>query len=270
MATNVLPRAARPATTTSPRILVVEDNAVCQSVASNQLELLDCRVDTVESCPQALAALDRQTYDVILMDCQLPGIDGFETTRRIRGRSDGRRVPIIAVTANGGRERCLEVGMNDYLRKPFRFRELAAAIDRWLPVEAEKAAEADGEADAAPVSTEILDPKVIERVRRLGRLRGRDVLAKVAGIFLDQAPPRLRQLRSAAAAGDAETVVEAAHFVKGSARSLGAVGLCELLQAIEDRGQDGELGDWEGELTAVERAFERTAGELRAIVAAGP
>ena len=117
-------------------ILVVEDNRVNQLLARKQLEVLGFRADVADNGIVALEAIERKNYDLILMDCQMPELDGYEVTRRIRRRQRGNwQVPIVALTAHamkGDREKCLAAGMNDYISKPFRERDLAAVLDRWL------------------------------------------------------------------------------------------------------------------------------------------
>jgi CheY-like chemotaxis protein len=119
------------------RLLLAEDNPINQIVALGQLDALGFVADAVENGNEVLAALERETYDLILMDCQMPELDGYETSRQIRAReAKGRHVPIIAVTAHamkGDREKCLAAGMNDYLSKPFRQSDLVATLERWLP-----------------------------------------------------------------------------------------------------------------------------------------
>jgi signal transduction histidine kinase len=136
------PLAAAPAPGTAPapggaRLLAVEDNPVNQQVLLAQLAVLGFAAHMAADGQEALDALERQTYDLVLMDCQLPGLDGYETTRRWRQReTGGRRIPIIAVTAHamqGEREKCLAAGMDDHIAKPFRLDQLAAAVGRWLP-----------------------------------------------------------------------------------------------------------------------------------------
>ena len=119
------------------RILVAEDDKVNQMVALRMLGTLGHKADGVGDGHEALAALDREAYDLVLMDCQMPELDGYDTTRELRRREvDGRRIPVIALTANaiaGERERCIAAGMDDYLAKPLRSRELSEVLDQWLP-----------------------------------------------------------------------------------------------------------------------------------------
>ena len=133
-----------PPTATQPYrdsvVLLVEDNAVNRMVARAMIEELGCQIVDAETGADALMLVSRQRFDLILMDCQMPVIDGFEAARRIRAQEQNagatRRMPIIALTANaiaGDRERCLAAGMDDYLTKPFSQRTLLAAIARWLP-----------------------------------------------------------------------------------------------------------------------------------------
>ena len=120
-------------------MLLVEDNLVNQSVTEAMLRSLGLDVSTADDGHQAVAQVEQQRFDAILMDCGLPFMDGFEATRRIRLLPNGKALPIIALTANvlqGDRERCLAAGMDDYLSKPLRRSELQQVLQRWLPGEA--------------------------------------------------------------------------------------------------------------------------------------
>ena len=118
-------------------MLVAEDNLVNQKVAVRTLEMLGCHAEVAENGALAVEAFKLRDFDVVLMDCQMPVLDGFDAARSIRGlEQGGRRVPIIAVTANamqGDRERCLEAGMDDYVPKPVTMAALDEALRKWLP-----------------------------------------------------------------------------------------------------------------------------------------
>ena len=117
------------------KVLLVEDNEVNRMVVIGQLESLGVEVDVVNNGREALAAVARSSYDLVLMDCQMPDIDGYEATRLIRGKEVSGRLPIVAITAHafeGERERCINAGMDDYLVKPFEEEQLAVVLDRWM------------------------------------------------------------------------------------------------------------------------------------------
>jgi CheY-like chemotaxis protein/HPt (histidine-containing phosphotransfer) domain-containing protein len=212
------------------RILVVEDNVVNQMVTTSLLQKQGCQVDVACSGGEAVQAVARIPYDLVLMDCQMPEMDGYQATQRIRQQEGpGQRVPIVALTASAqqsDRERCLAAGMDGYLSKPIRVADLAAALDRWLP-------RTSPEPGAAPVQPAPLagplDPEMLEQVRQATGERFPELL----DFFLETTPPRVTALRAALASGDQEALQRTAHTLAGSVGNLGALQLCALFRRLE-------------------------------------
>ena len=269
----------------SRRVLLVEDNPVNQAVARAMLEKLGCRVDLAENGVAAIAAYGRTAYDVILMDGQMPEMDGYETTRRLRvfeagaateaGRDDGRaaHVPIVAMTAHamkGDRERCLESGMDDYLSKPFTRGQLADILRRWVthgPTEVADAA-ADRDRDARAPDGGVIDDTTLDELRALDSDGSDDSLRHVLALYLDKSPQLMTRLAEAVETGDAETMGQVAHSLKSASANVGATelsGLCESLERL------GELVQKLGYLPAADKTEDTLAaiqGEYSAVQAA--
>jgi len=208
-----------------PTILVVEDNAVNQLVIVKLVEALGYEVDVVEDGAAAIRAVAESNYALILMDCQMPEMDGYEVTAEIRRKETAdEHVPIIAVTAHamrGDRERCLEAGMDDYLAKPLRPADLEAAIDRW----------------ANPARNRVgsfLDPDTLDDFLRH---QGPEFVTHLIGRYLSDAQERLTQIRAASAVDNLTEVISQAHSLKGSSALVGArtmMDLCAEVQAACD------------------------------------
>ena len=228
----------------SARILVVEDNAVNQKVVQKLLERQGHRSDLAGDGYEALAALRERPYDLVLMDCQMPEMDGFEATRQLRDPASGVRdaaIPVIALTANamqGDRERCLEAGMNDYLTKPISPRALADALARWLPGKV-------GDGETAPPPEEhlkALDGTIFDAVKMLARFAGDLEIAQIAVAgTLESVPEELAGLRRAASADDCATARRHAHTIKGLTAAIVAMPCAAVAEHIEQRLRDGEL-----------------------------
>jgi two-component system sensor histidine kinase/response regulator len=258
------------------RILLAEDNPVNQDVALNMLELLGCRVEVVGDGEAALRAVAASDYDLILMDCQMPTMDGYEATRQIRVReasSDGIHVPIVALTSNamkGDREICLAAGMDDYLSKPFTQKQLAEALLRWLtpspatndvsvPPEATAPDSAAGE---DPIDRQALEPILaMERAGRTGLLR------RIVGLYLEDAPGGIQALRDAVASREVEAARKAAHGLKSSSANVGALRLSGLCREMEEMARSGDLTAAVAKLQEIEREYERVAAALAAGIA---
>jgi CheY-like chemotaxis protein/nitrogen-specific signal transduction histidine kinase/HPt (histidine-containing phosphotransfer) domain-containing protein len=222
------------------RILVAEDNAVNQKVALQQLRRLGYTAEVVANGLEALARLEQNPYDVILMDCQMPEMDGYEATRRIRQREKERRlspVRIVAVTASamdGDRERCLAAGMDDFISKPVRVEQLAAVLEHGAPGRA-----ASFPASETPRSWATVNADSLERLREL-RLPGQpDPAAEIIDLFLVQTPVYLQSLIAACEDQNSGGLGNTAHALKGSCANLGAEQMaawCKELELISRQG----------------------------------
>ena len=239
----------------SGAILLAEDNPVNQRVATAMLEHLGFHVDVVTDGAQAVKASLQTPYEAVLMDCQMPILDGYEATgeiRRLQGVS--ARTPIIAVTASAmksDQQRCLAAGMDDYLPKPLTLKALAAVMSRWAP---------DG-SDSAKVDRPALDPKVVDRLARLGE-PGEDFMGHLGTLFLTDASTRMVELREAVAADDVPTVRESAHTLGGASANLGATDLAGSFATMERNAAAGNLTGSVALLEAVEVEFERVRSAL--------
>ena len=239
------PRPAKVLPIRRERILLAEDNAVNQEVALGNLRKLGYCAEVVTNGLEVLYALETKPYDIILMDCQMPELDGYETTRQIRQRERGaHRTRIIAMTANamlGDREKCLAAGMDDYVSKPVHRAELRAALERQSPQ------------PPAPLSEKVLRGIVDDEI---------DELARLVDIFNATAPASIAKMREALAARSAHQLAEAAHALKGSSGSLGATTLREVCAALEKNGRDGQLEGADDLIATVDEELHRFSAAL--------
>ncbi len=244
------------------RILIAEDNAINQKVALRLLERLGYGADVVGDGRQALARLDHAVYDVILMDVQMPEMDGLEASRAICARwAASERPRIIAMTAEamqGDRDKCLAAGMDDYIVKPVTLDRLAAALAKCRPLAAATAPEAA----ATPVAVTALDRDVLDQLRE--DLGGTAAVREVIRSFLDETPSVLSALRDAAARADVPSIRRAAHMIKGTSSILGARELSEQCAEIEHVGQTGCIADAGARVVAVEASYRTIEAALKA------
>ncbi len=266
----VRPAVGTPSVSTGrARVLVVEDQHVNQLLARSMLELLGCEVEIAAHGAEAVAGVADKDFDVIFMDCQMPVMDGFEATRRIRETEgdDTRRVPIVAVSASAmGPERhaCTEAGMDDFVAKPVRLEDFEAALHRWSPTAS----------DRGPLSPTVAAPAVpelplLDQVT-LGRLRavqldagGADLVSELAQLFISEGQTRLEQLSSALEASDAKALKAHAHSLKGSASTLGALRLSSACKELEKTAQDGAFQDAAERFAEIRRLYDETSSALR-------
>jgi two-component system, sensor histidine kinase and response regulator len=251
------------------RILIVEDSAINQRVAAGMLRRLGYSPEVARNGREALEVLDRAEYFAILMDCQMPEMDGFAATAEIRRReANDRHTPIIAMTANamrGDRERCLAAGMDDYLAKPFRVQDLAEALGRWTtdggvatpPLPDSYAPALDNAVGPPPV----LDQSALVSLERLEL----DVIADVIIPFRQESALRLTAVEDAIARGDADAVRRLAHALKGDAMMVGALEMRALCAELERLGRQGRTRDAANVLRALHAAYVRLGTALDAL-----
>jgi len=250
-----LARSLRRPDFSATRILLVEDNAINQEVAVAMLEQLGCAVTVADDGRKAVEAVSKGSFDVVFMDCQMPEMDGLDATREIRRREAAERrprMPIVALTANalgGDRETCLAAGMDDFLTKPFHREDLHAAVGRHtrrrqgsLPASLPFAPLAAPAEEPAREDV-VIDKSVVLAIRALRRPGQPDVFGSLVEMFATRAPADLERLAAAVEASDFNAARQAAHKLKGSCRSLGAVELGGTLASVESAAAAGAGDD---------------------------
>ena len=246
------------------RILVAEDNAVNQQVAVGVLASLGYASDAVANGIEALEATTRIQYSAIVMDCQMPEMDGYEATRKIRSREeDGAHIPIIALTADAvtdARAKSLAAGMNDYVTKPINADELDAVLERWTSTPRQQPLE---ELDPSP-NAEPLDHRALGNLRKL-EITTPGLLKNVAELFLKDTPIGLERLRDAVGAKDAALVSRLAHTMKGTAGNLGARGMAAICADVEAHAAVGDIKSAPTRVYELDQEFDRVRSALIAI-----
>jgi signal transduction histidine kinase/CheY-like chemotaxis protein len=272
------PREQPPLPTSSPplvptpagaplRILVAEDNAVNQLVAVRLLERLGYQADVVGNGREALERLEQAAYDVVLMDIQMPEMNGLEASRAICARwAPGRRPRIIAMTAEAmreDRESCLAAGMDDYLVKPVRLEDLALALGKQRPGDG-YGPPGDGTTATSKRAEATIDRVVLDGIREdLGGAAVRNVIAE----FLRSTPTLIAKLREAAGRSDASAIRALAHNMKGTSATLGAVALSHSCAELEDLSRWGSVPDATARVAAIENLYAAARTALEAEVA---
>ncbi|MDX1250769.1 MAG: response regulator [Gammaproteobacteria bacterium] len=252
------------------RILLVEDNAVNQKIALNMLQKLGYGADVASDGREALSILTERRYSLILMDIQMPELDGYETTALIRaGEGKGEHVPIVAMTANAMedvRKKCLDSGMDDYLTKPAKIETMQNILARWLPVDDQQSPQDsvghDAEAGSAVSSGEFeppaLDKATLENLRQLMGT-GFPGLIK---LFLTTFPGRLATMREAAKSEDYQALLREAHGLKGSSANLGMMALSNVCKELEQACRNGMPADALPQVEKIAGEYERVANAL--------
>ena len=263
------------------RILLAEDNIVNQKVAIRQIQRLGYPVDAVANGLEVLDALGRIPYSAVLMDCQMPEMDGYEATKAIRKREgDSQHTPIIAMTANaleGDRERCLAAGMDDYLSKPVRQEALRAILARWTSGVDESAEPSAAELSAGDSSramnsaepsaggrSRAVESGLLAELRSLQSASDPSSLSTVIDLFIEETPRRLAAIRSALEQSNPRMIAGEAHALKGSSLQLGAKRMGELCEILEEQGRAGTTSGASVLLPVLEEEFARVCKALAA------
>ncbi|WP_432377976.1 response regulator [Duganella sp. P38] len=227
-------------------VLVVDDNAINQQVASEILQRAGVRADIASSGAEAQRMVEARAYDAVLMDIQMPDLDGYQATALIRKDQRHAGLPIIAMTAHavtGYRERCLDKGMNDYVTKPIDPDTLYAVLATWVQADPARGAAADAlEAQAAASRGASADqpapaPRAgIDMQAAMARLGGHDaLLSKLLGLFAHDFDPSLQQIQDAIHTGELARAADLVHKIRGAAGNMSASALCEAAAALEER-----------------------------------
>jgi signal transduction histidine kinase/CheY-like chemotaxis protein len=245
-------------------VLIAEDNVVNQRLALRLLEKQGHHAVVVNNGREALQALDRDPFDLVLMDVQMPVLDGLEATRMLRDRerASGRRVPVIAVTAHamkGDEERCIGAGCDAYLSKPMRSTELVAAIERCMYGRTRRTG-VESESDRVSPSACL--------AAALASVEGDvDLLRDLAALFLEDAPRLLDIIRDAVSAADPARLARAAHTLKGSVANFGHRPAVDSALRLETMGRSGDLSDADSTVEALTASIEVLTSELSTFVA---
>ncbi len=253
-------------------ILLVEDNAINQLVATGMLRNLGVTFDIAVNGQEAVDAVSRQDYDLVLMDCEMPGVDGFQATRLIRTREStqpraGGPLPIIAMTAHafqGAREECITAGMNDYLAKPINQVRLGTLLMHWLPSTPVDQCPVVGRTDGSPPVVApllpVIDPHAIAELRAMMR----DKFDRLIQSYLQEFPTHFAMLHQALVEADAAVLHRVAHSMKSNSAYLGVTELTEIAYALEKMGQAGQT-DGHDLLARAEALYQRMRPELEAL-----
>lgn len=270
-----------PARHRAARILLAEDNKINQMVSLGQLRKLGFDADVVESGQDAIEALDKKPYDIVLMDCQMPKMDGYEATRTIRAKAKPFRQPyIIALTAHatqGAVAKCLACGMSDYISKPVEIGPFSEALARGLPPSVAfpeesklpfngggklNGDEAQAEERAPGLTKAVLDAEILQGLRDVANEMNDSFLNGLFEMFEDDAAGRIARMRDALAGGDGDKLRREAHSLKGGSQNIGARAMGEICRMIQELPGDGVPGNASPLVDQLAKEFESVKAAL--------
>jgi signal transduction histidine kinase/HPt (histidine-containing phosphotransfer) domain-containing protein/ActR/RegA family two-component response regulator len=263
------------------QVLLAEDNETNMIVAQAWLEKAGLKVRTAENGEQALRLIEQEHFDIVLMDCQMPVVDGFAATMTLREREagTGQHLTVIAITANameGDKERCLAAGMDDYLAKPYTGPDLRNLLLRWLPSEEISLTAKQPPIPPRPGMTALepsrkirppLDASILESLRTLNPEGGNELINTLISAYFRSTPPELEALQNALAAGDTEKIARAAHKLKSSNHNVGAITLGETFQDIETLARQSDFEAVQLRMPLMRKEWSRVKNALNELQA---
>jgi CheY-like chemotaxis protein/HPt (histidine-containing phosphotransfer) domain-containing protein len=259
---------------TGATVLLVEDNPVNREVATTMLQTLGCRVDTAVNGQEAVAKIRHEDFDLVLMDCEMPVMDGYAATAAIRAweaGSAGRRVPILALTAHAmpeHRRKCLDIGMDDYLTKPFNMGQLRERIAQWLRVPAPQLTLAASGEPVAPrnppgVSGKVLQFQALESIASLDPANGQALIGRLLEVYETSSRDLVDQIAGALARQHADGLRKAAHALRSSSGNVGAERLVECCRGLETAARAGDFTTLPGLVEALLAEHRSVIEQLR-------
>lgn len=248
------------------RVLLAEDNAVNQAVAVGMLAAMDVEVVVAKDGNETLERLLCESFDAVLMDCQMPELDGYQATQAIRqleSKSGEKPVPIIAVSGNtavGDQEKCISAGMNDFLGKPFTCTQLKAVLAKYRVVSETipESEDTDAEESGAPS----LDSSVLGGLSQLQQGWGQDLVKKVVQAYLQNSRELVTRLQSAIESADTKSIGADAHALRSSSAKVGALKLADLCRTLGTAGRQGDLSAAPALQQQIQQEYEQVIAAL--------
>lgn len=260
------------------RVLLVEDNPVNREVALNMLQVLRCHAEIAVNGQEAVRKIQQEKFDVVLMDCEMPVMDGYAATRAVRAweaqAGSGQHVPILALTAHAlaeDRRRCLEVGMDDYLTKPFSMEKLRERLVQWVRVAPMQSAADEClvsepvDAENAPVENNVIQLRALESIVALDPANGEALLARLLDTYETSSTELVSVVGGALESGNTEELRRVAHALKSSSGNVGAEQLFELCRSLEAAARDRDLAALPELVAVLKRAHAEAVQELRMV-----
>ena len=258
-------------------VLLVEDNPINQEVATAMLAALGLQSTLAVNGQKALDLVRERDFDLVLMDCQMPVMDGFEATAAIRTLPEGRgqRLPIIALTANamqGDEQKCLGAGMNGFLAKPFTLAQLQGLLARWLPhtgtvpTREVPLRRTGASSETLSPDSEAINMRQLETLREIGSRTGKDLVTGLLHRFLEAADGRMSEIETAISERDGQRLGRAAHALKSSTANLGADALSGCYRQLEHLGREGRIEEAGALLASLRREHERAVSRIHQIL----